>query len=62
MAKNRKKNPGVETFYAEMADMGVPALENPRGKGRKGGGVNRGVESSYSALADEIAEATGQFK
>lgn len=65
MAHNRKHahNPALEAHYADLALSGhmlsgIEERENPRPKK----GENNKLESSYSDLADQIAEQTGQFK
>ena len=66
MAKHRNRNhtnPALESHYGDLAlsghDLsGLEERENPRPKK----GENRGLESSYSSFADDLAERTGQFK
>ena len=61
--KHNRSHSAIESHYGEVASAlsGDSALENPKKK--KGGlSVNRSVESSYSQMADDMAEATGQFK
>ena len=60
--KHNRSHSEIESHYGEVASAlsGVSALENPKNK--RGRSVNRSVESSYSQMADDMAEATGQFK
>jgi hypothetical protein len=60
--KHNRSHSEIESHYGEVASAlsGPSALENPKKKG--GRSVNRSVESSYSQMADDMAEATGQFK
>ena len=66
MAYNRYRNqvnPALEAHYGDLALSGLflaglEERENPRPKK----GENSKLESSYSDLADQIAEQTGQFK
>lgn len=64
-----KLNPALEAHYSHMAE--APMRSNPS-EGSKTRGVagkrrpkmkqNASAERIYSQLADQIAEATGQFK
>lgn len=54
-----KLNPALEAHYSHMAE--APMRSNPGPKKPKMK-QNASAERIYSQLADQIAEATGQFK